>query len=127
MMGSDEYAVFVLDSCREWLNSLRDRDYEGIAARIDLLAEEGPALGRPTVDGIKTARHLNMKELRYGKFRVLFAFDPLIQAVLLLGGSKKNRWTEWYDESIPIADDLYDEWLVNVRRAPGWADETSST
>jgi hypothetical protein len=115
MIEPDEYTIFVLDSCSDWLNSLRQRDYEGLAARIDLLAEEGPALARPTVDVIKTSRHLNMKELRYGKFRILFAFDPQTRAVLLLGGSKKNRWTEWYEENIPIADELYDEWLGNLR------------
>jgi hypothetical protein len=127
MMGSDDYAVFVLDSCRDWMNSLRDRDYEGLAARIDLLAEVGPALGRPTVEVIKASRHINLKELRYGKLRILFAFDPRTQAVLLLGGSKKNRWTEWYEENIPIADDLFDEWLGNLRRNPDWADKPSST
>jgi hypothetical protein len=122
MREAEEYPVYVLDRCRQWLNLLPDRDYEGLAARIDLLAQVGPALARPTVDVIKTSRHANMKELRYGKLRVLFAFDPKTQAVLLLGGSKEDRWTDWYVRNIPIADDLFDDWLGALQRNPDWAD-----
>jgi hypothetical protein len=119
----EEYGIYVLEGCQKWLDSLGEKDYLGLAARIDLLAEQGPALTRPTIDAIKGSRHANMKELRYSKLRVLFAFDPRTQAVLLLGGSKEDRWTEWYEDNIPVADSLYDEWLENVRRKPDWADE----
>jgi hypothetical protein len=47
--------------------------------------------------------------------------------VLLLGGSKEDRWTEWYEESIPMADDLYEEWLDNLERNPHWADNPDGT
>lgn len=50
-----------------------------------------------------------MKEIRSGSIRVLFVFDPIRQAVLLLGGDKQNRSEAWYRKNIPIADDLYDE------------------
>jgi hypothetical protein len=119
----EEYDVYVLDGCSKWMNSLPTREYDALAARIDLLAEQGPATPRPTVDTIKGSRHQNMKELRCGKLRVLFAFDPKTQAVLLLGGSKQDRWSEWYEDNIPVADDLYDEWLDQLRRNPRWADD----
>jgi hypothetical protein len=89
------------------------------------LAEQGPALSRPAVDGIKGSRHSNMKELRHGKLRVLFAFDPKQQAVLLIGGSKQDRWTEWYEENVPIADDLY-EWLSELKRNKDWPNELTT-
>jgi hypothetical protein len=127
MMGDAEYAVYVLEGCRKWLDSLPQRDYEALAARIDLLAEVGPSLTRPLVDAVRGSRHSNMKELRYSRLRVLFAFDPRAQAVLLLGGSKEDRWTEWYEESIPMADDLYEEWLDNLERNPHWADNPDGT
>ena len=119
----EEYEIYVLSGCEKWLNSLPEKDYEALAGRIDLLAEQGPATPRLTVDTIKGSRHSNMKELRSGKLRMLFAFDPQTQAVLLLGGSKQDRWTQWYEENIPVADDLYDDWLDNLERNPDWADE----
>jgi hypothetical protein len=49
-----------------------------------------------------------MKELRSGSMRVLFAFDPRRVAILLIGGDKRDEWQDWYEEMIPVADDLYD-------------------
>lgn len=60
-----------------------------------------------------------MKELRASKggyLRVLFAFDPRRAGILLLGGDKSGRWNEWYAEFIPVADDLYDTHLEELRR-----------
>jgi len=59
-----------------------------------------------------------MKELRprSGHIRILFAFDPRRTAVLLLGGDKTHRWKEWYKEMIPAADDLYDNYLNELRK-----------
>ena len=74
---------------------------------------DGPGLGRPLVDTIKQSRHANMKELRPlgTRIRILFAFDLRRTAILLIGGDKSGRWRQWYVETIPIADDLYDEHL----------------
>jgi hypothetical protein len=74
-------------------------------------------LGRPVVETIKASRHQNMKELRSGTIRVLFAFDPVRQAVLLIGGDKVGQWEAWYRRNIPVADDLYDEWLVELEKS----------
>jgi hypothetical protein len=58
-----------------------------------------------------------MKELRppAGNIQILFAFDPRRTAILLIGGDKTHRWREWYDLMIPLADDLYDEYLAELR------------
>ena len=42
---------------------------------------------------------------------MLFAFDPRSHAILLIGGNKDRAWQSWYQEFVPIADDLYDEHL----------------
>jgi hypothetical protein len=89
-----------------------------IAIAVEALQERGPALGRPFVDTVKASRHANLKELRpHGEsIRILFAFDPRRTAILLLGGDKRGRWKRWYEEMIPVADQLYDDHLAELRR-----------
>jgi hypothetical protein len=36
----EEYDVYVLDGCSKWMDSLPTREYDALAARIDLLAEQ---------------------------------------------------------------------------------------
>lgn len=93
-----------------------------MVARVELLEQLGPALGRPAVDNVHRSRHPNMKELRAERaLRVLFAFDPRRTAVLLIGGNKSTadrdspNWNEWYAHYVPIADDLYDTHLAELR------------
>lgn len=110
--GTDEFA--------DWYQRLSDEQAGAIDARIDMLQDVGPDLGRPVVDSIKGSRHHNMKELRCSKdgaLRVLFAFDPIRRAVLLLGGNKadESAWGEWYRTAIPHADELYDIYLSELR------------
>jgi len=68
-----------------------------VAEAIDLLAEHGPALGRPLVDRLKSSAFHNMKELRPGsagpsEVRMIFAFDPIREAVFLVAGDKAGQW-----------------------------------
>jgi len=84
---------------------------------VEVLQGRGSSLGRPFVDGIKRSRHANMKELRPlgGHVRVLFAFDPLRSAILLVGGDKTNQRLRWYDVMVPMADRLYDDHLATLK------------
>jgi hypothetical protein len=103
-----------------WLDDLEQSDWEAIMGAIELLEADGPALGRPAVDGIKSSRHSNMKELRAfgGNVRALFAFDPRRRAIVLLGGDKTDDWDGWYERNVPTADEMYDDYL-NYLRAEG--------
>ena len=58
-----------------------------------------------------------MKELRSvgGHLRALFCFDPVRNAIVLIGGDKTDDWTGWYERTIPRADDLYDDYLAALR------------
>lgn len=99
-----------------WLLDLHDADYVRLAAAIDLLAIEGPSLGRPLADRVRGSRHHNLKELRprsgtLSAIRILFAFDPGRSAILLVAGDKAGAWDEWYRDMIPIADNRLDQWL----------------
>jgi hypothetical protein len=81
---------------------------------VRVLEERGPGLGRPLVDTVEGSRHANMKELRVGTIRILFAFDPRRAAILLVGGDKRDRWKEFYAQMIPLADDMFDEHLKDL-------------
>lgn len=90
-----------------------------LLAHAKLLAEFGPNLGRPTVDTLKGSRHANMKELRFAwqgeVWRVAFAFDPLRQAILLVGGDKGGTdQRRFYRRLIAVADDRYDDHLASL-------------
>lgn len=108
------WEVEVTDQFLDWWTSLSAMQREAVTDRVDLLAERGPGLGRPVVDRIHGSRHHSMKELRAAKggvLRVLFCFDPRRQAILLLGGDKSGGWNDWYSWAVPLADQLYDDYL----------------
>jgi hypothetical protein len=60
-----------------------------------------------------------MRELRIqveGRpYRVLYAFNPLRDAILLLGGDKTGDG-RWYAVNVPAADYLYDEHLTELNK-----------
>jgi len=63
-----------------------------------------------------------MKEIRLANgVRVLFAFDIHRSAVLLIGGNKSQRddgspsWNRWYERMIPIADQILDRHIMQLR------------
>jgi hypothetical protein len=64
------------------------------------------------------SRHSNSKELGPlgTNIGVPFTFDPRRMAILLIGGDKTDRWSEFYEEMIPVADHLYDEHLDELRK-----------
>jgi hypothetical protein len=47
--------------------------------------------------------------------RTLYAFDPRRSAILLIGGDKTGD-DRWYDGHIPVADQLYDQHIEQLRK-----------
>jgi hypothetical protein len=93
-----------------------------LEAAIDQLAGEGPTAGRPLVDRVKGSRFQNMKELRppsagHSEIRMLFAFDPPREAIVLVAGDKSGRWESWYRTAIPLADERFSEHLIALKEA----------
>ncbi len=109
------WEVEYTDQFGVWWDELEERDQKAIAASVRLLAARGPGLGRPAVETISSSRHPNMKELRVGTIRILFAFDPRRTAILLIGGDKRGVWSEFYERMVAVADDLYDEHLEEIK------------
>jgi hypothetical protein len=96
------------DQVKGWRGSLDAISAERFEAALQLLQQSGPGLGRPTADTVHHSRHQNMKELRVGSMRALFAFDSRRTAVLLVAGDKSNDWKGWYRRNVPVADRLFD-------------------
>jgi len=114
-----EWEVLYTDAFGLWWETLTHDQQDALGDRVDLLQRSGPSLGRPVVDSIKGSEHKNMKELRASKdgaLRILFIFDPIRRAVLLVGGDKTGQWEQWYHEAIPAANELYDAYLEHIRK-----------
>lgn len=110
------WEIILLDEVDRWFLALAATDPEAAAAvtgAIDLLEAEGPSLGRPAVDRVKGSKRHNLKELRppSSSIRILFIFDPLRQAVLLVAGDKSGSWKQWYVDNIEVAERRYQDWL----------------
>jgi hypothetical protein len=112
------FDVYFTAVAEDWLMGLSDDDYDTVMARVELLERRGPGLGRPVVDTITDSRHANMKELRAATMRMLFAFDPERDAIVFVGGDKRNDWAGWYERNIPLADDLFDAHLAHLEDKP---------
>jgi hypothetical protein len=86
------WEVEYTDDFAEWFDGLTEAHQLFVANKADELKQEGPNLGRPTVDTIVSSSLSNLKELRCkGHLRVLFVFDPRRTAILLLGGDKTGE------------------------------------
>ena len=118
MYPEDVWEIEYTNEFEQWWQLLSQPAQDAIEPAISVLSAEGPSLGRPLVGSIKGSRHANMKELRPGNrsLRILFAFDPRRTAILLLGGDTTHIWRTWYEHWIPIADQLYDDYLAELRR-----------
>jgi hypothetical protein len=106
------------DEFEGWWNSISEEEQAAVRAKVLLLREDGPELGRPHADTLAGSKYPNLKELRIqhagDPYRVLFAFDPRRVAILLLGGRKADE--KWYRDAVPRADKLYADHLETLRR-----------
>lgn len=114
-MSGAQWEVEFTDQWGAWYRGLTEEAQEKVTARVDVLAERGPGLGRPLVDTVEGSAYPHMKELRVGAIRILFCFGPRQTAILLIGGNKRDHWSEWYVENVPLADQLYQCYLDELR------------
>ncbi|WP_293913623.1 type II toxin-antitoxin system RelE/ParE family toxin [Deinococcus sp.] len=106
------------DELGSWWATLTEAEQESVDASVRLLEARGPQLGFPHSSGIHGSRHAHMRELRIqhqGRpYRILYAFDPRRNAILLIGGDKTGQ-DRWYEMFVPLADHLYDIHLDTLR------------
>jgi hypothetical protein len=108
VVGSEEF--------EEWFKALDDADTDAVARVVDMLEMQGPTLPFPYSSSIKGSR-LALRELRIQSrgrpLRVFYAFDPVRQAVLLLGGDKTGD-DRFYQTMIPRAEAIFSRYLQEL-------------
>jgi hypothetical protein len=104
------------------LQELPEEIQDELLARLKMLSEFGPQLGRPNVDTLNGSTFPNMKELRFrkdGLWRFAFAFDPHQQAIVLVGGDKEGEnQTRFYKTLVKVADARFSDHLRKIKPAP---------
>ena len=107
------------DEFGDWWEKLSSKEQISIAASVELLEDYGTKLPYSHSSGVNGSRHGHMRELRIQHecrpYRILYAFDPIRTAILLIGGDKTGN-DRWYKEFIPVADDLYDEHIALLKK-----------
>ena len=113
-----KWQVEYTDEFEMWWLTLADGMQDDIDRVVMLLEEYGPTLGFPYSSDIKGSR-IALRELRVQSdghpIRVLYAFDPVRSALLLLGGDKTGN-SRWYDENVPKAESLFAEHLKELSK-----------
>ena len=104
------------DDFEEWFLALEDKDAESVARVVGILEVKGTTLKFPYCSDIRGSK-IALRELRVqsrGKpLRIFYAFDPIRQAVLLIGGDKSND-SRFYETVIPKAERLWQEYLTEL-------------
>jgi hypothetical protein len=111
------WAIILVPEVHDWYLALDDLSANLVRDAVELLAERGPALGRPMADRITGSSLHNLKELRPGsvgrtEIRILYIFDPERRAILLVSGDKAGNWSRWYRDAIKLAEDRYARFLT---------------
>ena len=110
--------ILVTDVFGDWYGDLSFSEQSAIIRVVGLLEEYGPTLTFPFSSSIRGSRFA-LRELRVQHggvpYRILYAFDPVRVAVLLVGGVKTGIGNRWYESAIRQADNLYAEYLRRTR------------
>jgi hypothetical protein len=115
--NSMEWTIIFHLAFKNWLDEQEEDIQDSILVGLGLLKQEGPLLGRPYVDTLKGSRYPNLKELRVQHsgepWRILFAFDPVRRAIVLVGGNKTGD-KRWYEKNMLIAEQRFTEHLETL-------------
>lgn len=111
------YTVNASKEFGEWFGVQDKALRRVVGAYIGLLEEQGPQLRRPYADTLEGSKISNLKELRIQHrgepYRILYAFDPKRQALLLIGGNKAGD-KRWYKRMMPLAETIFERHLETL-------------
>jgi hypothetical protein len=109
--------VLYTDEFEAWWSSLNTDEQVSVNASVLLLESQGVKLGHPHTSKVFGSRFSHMRELRVQHeghpYRILYAFDPNRDALLLIGGDKTGN-DRWYEIFVPVADRLYEKYLSDL-------------
>ena len=118
MCVNQNWTVEYTDAFEAWWVELTEGMQDDIDRVVMLLEEHGPTLGFPYSSAINGARFA-MRELRIQSdghpIRILYAFDPVRSALLLIGGDKTGN-DRWYIENVPKAERIFEEHLKEIKQ-----------
>ena len=108
--------IKVTEEFQAWFDSLSGRERREVNRVINLLESLGVALAYPHSSALEGARY-SLRELRPKRgdspLRVIYAFDPLREVLLLLGGDKSND-KRFYERIIPKAERIWEKHLKDL-------------
>jgi hypothetical protein len=105
--------VIVTNEFAGWYAELADGHRESVIHSVGLFEQMGVHLPFPHSSDLKGARYA-LRELRVkahgAQIRIAYAFDPVRNAVLVLGGAKTgdDRFYSWF---IPPAEGVWEQYL----------------
>jgi hypothetical protein len=106
--------VFGTDEFQAWFLDLSEEEQASVINVVTKLEVAGVGLGRPHsghLEGTKEPlRELRPKQGR-SPLRVIYAFDPRRDAVLLIGGDKSGD-PKFYARLIPVAERIWMQYLA---------------
>jgi hypothetical protein len=110
--------VVYTDEFGAWFEVLSEAEQDRVYRSVGLLEQYGVTLPFPHSSAVKGAAFA-LRELRTqaqgDPLRTLYAFDPLRQAVLLIGGDKTGD-EQFYSRMIPIAQKIWNNYLEETGR-----------
>jgi hypothetical protein len=113
------FTVLFSSEFKDWFDEQDKPLQRAVLIYVGLLEEHGPQLSRPHADTLKGSKLTNLKELRVqyrgDPYRVLYAFDPKRQALLLVGGNKASD-KKWYDRMMKLAETIFEAHLEQLRK-----------
>ena len=113
--------VVATEEFTQWYASLTDAERDSVTFVVGLLRAAGVALGTPYSSALEGTEYA-LRELRpkHGRspLRVVYAFDPYRDAVLIIGGSKGGD-SKFYKRIIKAAENIWKEYLASVHAARG--------
>lgn len=95
-----------------WWDELSMAEQTSVGSVVNLLELFGPTLGFPHSSAITASKKLRELRIQHAgqPYRILYAFDPARNAVLLMGGNKVGN-DRWYEQNVPRAERILAEYL----------------